>query len=148
MADPKTQKNQADVAEFLAAVPDPRRRADAQAVCALMADVTGAVPERWGTSIVGFGSYHYRYASGREGDWLAIGLSPRKQALTLYIAAGFDGCDDLLKRLGPHTTGKACLYLKRLSDVDEQVPRSLVEGGFQRLNGATITPENLASFTY
>jgi hypothetical protein len=138
MADAKTSRNQTSAAEFLAAVTDPRRRADAQAVCDLMADVTGARPTMWGSGIVGFGSYHYKYASGREGDWPVVGLSPRKQALTIYLTEGFDGYDELLQRLGPHTTGKSCLYIKRLSDVDEQTLRSLVERSFRRMNGRTV----------
>lgn len=129
------------MAEYLAAVGDPARRADAQAVCDLMADVTGAQAVMWGPGIVGFGQYHYKYASGRQGDWPAVGLSPRKQALTIYISAGFDAYGELLACLGPHTSGKACLYIKRLSDVDQQVLRSLVEGGFRRLNGTTVTSE-------
>jgi hypothetical protein len=141
MAEPKTTKNEASVAEFLAAVADPHRRADAQAACALMADVTGLPPAMWGSSIVGFGSYRYRYASGRAGDWPAVGLSPRKQALTIYVSEGFDAYDELLGRLGPHSVGKSCLYLKRLSDIDEQVLRSLIDGGFRRLNGTTVTSE-------
>jgi hypothetical protein len=139
VAEPKTTKTQASVAGFLAAVADPQRRADAEAVTALMAEVTGAEPTMWGSSIVGFGTYHYRYATGREGDWPAIGLSPRKQSLTIYLSAGFDGYDDLLARLGPHSTGKSCLYIKRLSDVDEGVLRELVAGGFRQLDGATLT---------
>jgi hypothetical protein len=139
MAEPKTAKTRASVAEFLAGVADPKRRADAQAVVALMAEVTGAEPTMWGTGIVGFGTYHYRYASGRAGDWPAVGFSPRKQALTIYLSGGFDGYDDLLKKLGPHSTGKSCLYLKRLSDVDEETLRALIAGGFRQLNGATVT---------
>jgi len=140
MAEPKTVKNQQRRSEFLAAVPDPRRRADAEAACALMAEVTGADPVMWGSSIVGFGSYHYRYASGTEGDAPAIGLSPRKQALTLYISGGFDGYDELLDRLGSHSTGKSCLYLKRLADVDEQVLRTLLTDAFKHLDGRTLSP--------
>jgi hypothetical protein len=140
MAGPKTQRRDAaSVAEFLAAVPDPRRRADAEAVCALMAEVTGEPPTMWGGSIVGFGTYHYRYATGREGDWPAVGFSPRKQALTIYLAEGFDSDTDLLGRLGPHSTGRACLYIKRLADVDEQALRGLIEGGFRRLHRTTVT---------
>ena len=139
MAEPKTAKTQASVAEFLAGVADPKRRADAQAVAALMAEVTGAEPTMWGTAIVGFGSYHYRYASGREGEWPAVGFSPRKQALVLYLSGGFDGYDDLLNRLGPHSTGKSCLYVKRLSDVDEEALRALIAGGFRQLDGTTVT---------
>jgi len=139
MAVPKTTKTGASVAEFLAGVADPKRRADAQAVTALMAEVTGAEPTMWGTSIVGFGAYHYRYASGRGGDWPAVGFSPRKQALTIYLSGGFDGYDDLLKNLGPHSTGKSCLYLTRLSDVDEETLRALIAGGFRQLDGTTVT---------
>jgi hypothetical protein len=139
VAEPKTQKNQASVAEFLAAVADPKRRADAEAVTALMTEVTGTEPAMWGSSIVGFGTYHYRYATGRQGDSPAVGLSPRKQALTIYLSAGFDGYADLLARLGPHSTGRSCLYIKRLSDVDEGVLRDLIKGGFQQLDGTTLT---------
>ena len=141
MAEPKTTRTEASVADFLAAVSDPRRRADAQAVCALMTEVTGVEPAMWGSAIVGFGSYHYRYGSGHEGDWPAVGLSPRKQALTVYVPEGFDGYRELLDRLGPHSTGKSCLYIKRLSDVDEQALRGLVDGGFRRLNGTTLTAD-------
>jgi Domain of unknown function (DU1801) len=141
MAEPKTQRNQADVAAFLAAVADPQRRADAQAVCALMAEVTDVQPTMWGSSIVGFGSYHYKYGSGREGEWPAVGLSPRKQALTIYLAEGLDGHAELRSRLGPHRTGKACLYIKRLSDVDEHVLRNLVDEAFRRINGTTLRSE-------
>ena len=139
MAEAKTTRNDEGVAEFLAGVADPRRRADAQAACALMAEVTGEAATMWGPSIIGFGSYHYRYASGREGDGFAVGLSPRKQALTLYLSAGFDGADELLARLGPHTVGQSCLYLKRLADVDESVLRELVADAFRRLNGTTAS---------
>ena len=141
MAELKTQKNEANVADFLAGVTDPKRRADAQAVTALMAEVTGAEPTMWGTSIVGFGAYHYRYASGRGGDWPAVGFSPRKQALTIYLSAGFHGHDDLLGRLGPHTTGRSCLYVKRLADVDPAVLGELVAAGFRGLDGRTVTSE-------
>ncbi|MFC4070906.1 DUF1801 domain-containing protein [Actinoplanes subglobosus] len=141
MAEPKTTRNEGDVAAFLAAVADPRRRADAEATCALMAEVTGAEPVMWGSAIIGFGVYHYRYATGREGDWPAVALSPRKQALTLYVSAGFDGYQDLLDRLGPHTTGKSCLYLKRLADVDENALKDLVAAGFRHLDGRTVISE-------
>ena len=137
MADPKTLRTGASVGDFLAAVPDPKRRADAQTVCALMAEATGVQPEMWGSGIVGFGSYHYRYASGREGDWPAVGLSPRKSALTIYVSAGFNDAE--LSRLGPHTTGKSCLYVKRLSDVDTGVLRELIATGFRKLNGKVLT---------
>jgi hypothetical protein len=139
MAEPKTTKNSASVTDFLAAVADPRRRADAEAACALIAEATGAEPAMWGSGIIGFGSYHYRYATGRTGDWPAVGLSPRKQALTIYLSEGFEGYADLLARLGPHGTGKSCLYVKRLADVDPDVLRDLVAAGYRSLNGATVT---------
>lgn len=140
MAELKTQRNDASVPDFLAGVADPRRRADAQAACALMTEVTGVQPEMWGTSIVGFGAYHYADGKGRVNDWPAVGLSPRKQSLTLYISSGFDGYGEMLSQLGRHTTGKACLYLPRLSDVDTGVLRQIVREGFAHLNGRTITP--------
>jgi hypothetical protein len=139
MAEPKTSRNDASVAAFLASIADPQRRADAETVCALMGAATGEQPQMWGTAIVGFGRYHYRYASGREGDWPAVGLSPRKQALTLYLSPGVDGYEELLARLGPHTTGKSCLYLKRPADVDQQALRELVTAAFHHLNGRTLT---------
>ncbi|MDI6100742.1 DUF1801 domain-containing protein [Actinoplanes sp. NEAU-A12] len=142
MAEAKTTRNDESVAAFLAAVPDPKRRADAEAACTLMAEVTGAPPVMWGSSIIGFGAYHYRYATGREGDWPAVGLSPRKQALTLYVSAGFDGYQDLLARLGPHSTGKSCLYLKRLADIDQVVLKDLVGKAFQHLDGRTVISEH------
>jgi hypothetical protein len=139
MAEPKTTKTPASVPDFLDAVADPGRRADAIAVCALISEVTGAEPAMWGTGIIGFGSYHYRYASGQEGDWPAVGLSPRKAALTLYLSSGFDGADELLGRLGPHSIGKSCLYLKRLSAIDQDVLRELVGDAFAHLDGRTLT---------
>lgn len=114
----KTVPTDASVAAFLEAVPDERKRADAFALLDLMREATAQEPRMWGPSIVGFGTYHYRYDSGREGDMFLAGFSPRKSALTLYIMAGFDEYEDLMARLGKHSTGKACLYVKRLSDVD------------------------------
>jgi Domain of unknown function (DU1801) len=118
----------ADVDAFIDAVPNETRRSDARALCELMSSVTGEPPVMWGPSIVGFGSYHYRYESGRTGDAPVAGLSPRKANLVVYLVGGFeDRYAKLLDRLGPHTTGKACLYLKRLADVDLDVLRQLVE---------------------
>jgi hypothetical protein len=139
MAESKTAKTAASVPEFLDAVADPRRRADTMAVCALIQEVTGAEPAMWGGSIVGFGTYHYKYASGQEGDWPAVSLSPRKAALTLYLSTGFDGAEDLLGRLGPHSMGKSCLYVKRLSAIDQDVLRDLVGKAFRHIDGKTLT---------
>ena len=127
MAEPKTRRNDGDVAAYLASVPDQGRRADAEAVCELMAEITGDPPTLWGASIVGFGSKHYRYASGREGGWPVVGFSPRKQSLTLYLMDGFDQHGALLDQLGKHSLGKSCLSIKRLTDVDVTVLRQLVE---------------------
>jgi hypothetical protein len=139
MAEPKTQRTDASVADFLAGVADPRRRSEAQAVCALMTEITGVEPNMWGSGIVGFGTYHLRDSKGRVNDWPAAGLSPRKQNLTLYLA-GLEQSADLLARLGWHSIGKVCLYLPRLSDVDSDVLRQLIGDGFARVNGKTIGP--------
>ena len=126
MAEPKTRPTDADVGVFLETVADERRRDDARTVCRLMQEVTGEEPVLWGTSIVGFGSVRLRYASGRELDWPVTGFSPRKTATTVYLMDGFEERSDLLARLGPHSTGRSCLHLKRLSDVDLAVLRELV----------------------
>lgn len=126
MAELKTQRNDVDVTRFLDSVEDERRRADCLAVVDIMRAATGEEPRMWGASIVGFGSYHYRYDSGHEGDWALVGFSPRKQNLTLYIMPGFDRYEHLMGRLGRFKTGKSCLYLRRLSDVDVGVLAELV----------------------
>ncbi|HEX6385483.1 MAG TPA: DUF1801 domain-containing protein [Anaerolineae bacterium] len=126
MAEPKTRPNDESVEAFLNSVEDEKKREDAFALLELMKEVMGEEPVMWGDSIVGFGSYHYRYASGREGDSPLTGFSPRKRDLTLYIMAGFDQYDDLLERLGKFKTGKSCLYVKRLEDVNLDVLRELV----------------------
>lgn len=131
MAANKTKPTDADVDAFIDAVDDDRRREEARTVLALMHEVTGEEPVMWGPSMVGFGSVHYRYDSGREGDMFAAGFSPRKTAMTVYLAEGFDERGDLMDRLGPHTTGKACLYLKRLDAVDLDVLRALVESSYR-----------------
>lgn len=138
VAEVKTTKNTASVPEFLAGVADERRRTDAQAVCALMTEVTGLEPAMWGPSIVGFGSYRYEYASGRKGEAPAIGFSPRKDALTVYFSDGFDGYADLLAQLGRVTTSKACLYIKELAEVDAAVLRTMIDKSFQSVNGTTL----------
>jgi hypothetical protein len=132
MSGPKTRPTDADVGAFLDAIPDERRRNDARAVCRLMQEVTGAGPVMWGTGIVGFGSVRLRYATGRELDWPATAFSPRKAATTVYLMDGFEERVDLLARLGPHTTGKSCLYLKRLADVDLEVLRALIAESAQQ----------------
>lgn len=126
MATLKTTPNRASVSAFLAAIPDEDRRRDCRKVVQLMKRVTGAQPKMWGASIVGFGTYHYKYESGREGDWFLAGFAPRKSDLTLYIMSGFPQHEALMKKLGKHKTGKSCLYIKRLADIDEGVLEELV----------------------
>ncbi len=123
----KTTANDADVETFLGSVQDERRRGDAQQALELMHRVTGEEPEMWGSSIIGFGHRPYTTADGKEHDYFVVGLSPRKAALTLYGLTYYGSNDDLLERLGPHTTGKGCLYVKRLEALDEEVLRELVE---------------------
>ena len=127
MAELKTRPNKASVAGFLAAIDDPQKRADARRVAAMMRRATGRQAKMWGSSIVGYGSYHYKYASGREGDFMLTGYSPRKSALTVYIMPGFGPFKNLMSRLGKYKTGKSCLYIKRLTDVDEEVLEELID---------------------
>src|SRR5690606_23546680 len=113
----KTKPTDASVQEFLGSVDNDRRREDGFALLEMMREVTGEEPRMWGPSIVGFGSYHYKYQSGREGDTIVAGFSPRKQNLTLYLTGGLDEYGELLGRLGKHKTGKGCLYINKLQDV-------------------------------
>lgn len=122
----KTQRTKAGVKAFLDQVPDEGRRKDAKTVAALMEDVTGEKPAMWGTSMVGYGSYHYKYESGQEGDWPLVAFSPRKANLTLYLMPGFKEYGDLLSKLGKHTKSVSCLYIKSLDDVHLPTLRTLV----------------------
>lgn len=133
MAENKTQPTGEPVEAFLARVADPQRRADCATVLAMMRRASGVEPVMWGSSIVGFGLYQYRYASGRTGDWPVIGFSPRKNDLTLYLMPGLAGQEALLAKLGKHKTGVSCLYLKRLSDVDLPTLEALVEDALRRM---------------
>jgi hypothetical protein len=126
MAENKTRKNTASVASFLNAIEDPRKRADAKKVAAMMRRATGKRARMWGSSIVGYGEYHYKYESGREGTWALVGFSPRKQNLAVYIMPGFDAFAALMKKLGKFKTGKSCLYLNKLDDVDHEVLEKLI----------------------
>jgi len=131
MAEIKTKKTDQSVQNFLNEVSDEKRRQDSFAVLELMKQVTGMEPKMWGTSIVGFGCYHYKYESGREGDSLLVGFSPRKQNLTLYIPGGFERRDALMKKLGKHKTGKGCLYINKIEDVDLSTLKELVAQSYQ-----------------
>lgn len=139
MAELKTKVTNASVDDFLNAVEDEQKRADCFVIAKLMQQVTKAKPKMWGNSIVGFGAYHYTYASGREGDWMLVGFSPRKSNITLYIMAGFEQYADLMKKLGKHTTGKSCLYIKSLADVDKSVLKALIKQSVEHIK-ATNPP--------
>ena len=130
MREPKTKKNDASVLDFISKVENPTKRADSLKLVEIFSEITNHPAVMWGNSIIGFGSYHYIYASGREGDWPAVGFSPRKQNLTLYIMNGFGDFKDELKKLGPHSTGKSCLYIKTLEDIDEQILRTMIEKSY------------------
>lgn len=127
MAELQTRQTDAKVSDFLAGIADERQRDDATVIVELMRGVTRTEPKMWGASIIGFDSYHYVYESGREGDWFVVGLSPRARNLTLYIMPGFSEYQDLLGQLGKHKTGKSCLYINKLADVDLKVLRKLVQ---------------------
>lgn len=126
MAELKTQRNAQSVEAFLEKVLDEQRRVDSFALLKMMKEITGREAEMWGDSIVGFGHVHYKYESGREGDWFAVGFSPRKQNLTLYMMMGFSRFEELLGKLGKHKTGKSCLYIQKLSDINQDVLREMI----------------------
>lgn len=133
MADPKTQQTAASVSAFIERVPDARRREDARKVSAMMRRLTGADARMWGGSIVGFGTYTYEYSSGRSGDWPLVGFSPRAKELVLYIMSGFDEQGELVRALGPCKTGKSCLYIRSLSDIDLAALERLIEASIARM---------------
>ena len=138
MVELKTKATTESVTTFLKSISDPQRRADAMAVADLMKTVTKTEPKMWGASVVGYGSQHYQYASGREGDWFRTGFSPRKGSLTLYITSSFEQYPDLMKKLGTYKTGKSCLHIKKLSDVDRRVLEQLITRSLKApLPGAT-----------
>lgn len=133
MAELKTKVGAKDPLEFLNSVEDYQRRQDSIKVFELLKKWTKLKPELWGKDIVGFGRLTYKYANGKENEWMRLGLSPRKANLTLYIMSGFSGSDDLLSKLGPHKLGKSCLYIKKLDDIDLEVLKKLVEGSLKSL---------------
>lgn len=129
----KTKVNEASVTDFINSIPDEQKRNDCFEILKMMKQITKEEPKMWGTSIVGFGSYHYKGKSGREGDWMLIGFSPRRQNLTLYLMGGFDTHTALLKKLGKFTTSVGCLYIKKLDDVDKKVLKELVQASVKRM---------------
>ena len=133
MAENRTQASDADVAAFLAGVDLARRREDGLRLDALFRRATGWRPAMWGPSIVGYGRYHYRYDSGREGEFLATGFSPRKASLVVYVMPGYGDFGDILDRLGKHRLGKSCLYINKMADIDAAVLEELIRAGLSDL---------------
>lgn len=133
MSELKTKPTDEKVSAFLDAIEDTQKREDSIQIAAWMKEIMQVEPKMWGPSIVGFGDYHYKYASGQEGDWFLAGFSPRKQALTLYLMSGVQYHQDLLDKLGKHTTGKGCLYIKKLKDVDHEVLKELIKASVAKL---------------
>jgi hypothetical protein len=134
MSDAKTRPTDASVEEFLKAVEHPQRREDGFELVEMMKEITNEAPTMWGPSIVGFGSYHYKYESGREGDMPLTGFSPRKRSLTVYIMSGFEEYEDLLDKLGKHKIGKSCLYINKLSDVDKGVLKKIIKKSLKEID--------------
>lgn len=139
VAENKTKPSRASVTSFINGIEDEQKRRDARKVAAMMRSATGSRARMWGANIVGFGEYHYKYESGREGDFMITGFSPRKQALTVYVIPGFKHFESLMSKLGKYRTGKSCLYIKRLSDIDENVLQRLITRSvnYMRKNYAT-----------
>ena len=133
MAENKTQPTTKSVPKFLERIEDPKRKADCIAVAALMERLSGSKPKLWGDSIVGYGDYHYKYASGREGDWFQVGFSPRKQNLTIYVMGYLENYVDILKGLGKYKHGKGYLYINKLEDIDMEVLENLISASIQQL---------------
>jgi hypothetical protein len=127
MAENKTIANDKDVSKFIAGIEDEKKRSDCNSLLSMMAEISGKKATMWGDSIVGFGDYHYKYESGREGDMFIVGFSPRKQAISLYLMAGFNRYPEVMAKLGKYKTGKSCLYIKRLKDINEDALRSLIK---------------------
>lgn len=140
-AEVKTQKTNASVDDYLDQIADDGQRADCKAINEIMKKATGETPAMWGPAIVGYGTCHLVYASGREGDWPKVGFSARKGKTTLYLSPDSDGYQSLLDKLGKHTSSKACLYIKHLSDVDIKVLTKLIENSYQHLAAGTIIYE-------
>lgn len=131
MAELKTKPTKISPAAFIKSIADEQKRKDCRELLVMMKAITGKQPKMWGPSIIGFGQYHYQYNSGHEGDFFVTGFSPRKQALTIYIMLGFSKYQPLMKKLGKYKTGKSCLYVKKLDDIDRKVLHKLVDRSFK-----------------
>ncbi len=139
MAGLKTKKNDASVQDFLKSIPAEQKRHDSKRICEMITKVSGEKPAMWGGSIIGFGNQHYRYESGREGDWMKIGFSPRKASITVYFMDGFVEHTESLEKLGTHSTSKGCLHIKKLSDIDESVLEEMIRTSLKKIEkGITL----------
>ena len=134
MAELKTKLNDKSVLKFINSVPDEKKRRDSHTILEIMKNITKEEPRMWGDSIVGFGSYHYKYESGREGDWFLTGFSPRKQNFSVYIMSGFKEYGELLKKLGKHKTSKSCLYFKSLDELDIKTLKELIKKSVKKMS--------------
>ena len=123
----KTTQNEDSVDEFLKSIEDPEKQKTSLQILDIIKEISGKEPKMWGDSIIGFGKYHYKYATGREGDWMRIAFSPRKQNFSIYIMDGFDNHSDLMEKLGKYKTGKSCLYIKKLQDIDIKILKELMK---------------------
>jgi hypothetical protein len=139
--DNKTQQTSQSPEDFIASVGHSGRRHDARRLLDIFSDATGLAPRMWGPSIIGYGRYHYKYESGRQGDFMLTGFSPRQSNLSLYIIPGYENLQDKLDRLGKHKTGKSCLYINRLADIDEAVLREIIEYDIQYMRARYETWE-------
>ncbi len=133
MAELKTKPNDASVIDFLDTIEDETKRDDSYEIMNMMQEVTGDQPKMWGGAIIGYGTYHYKYASGREGDWMKIGFSPRKQNISIYLMAGVEQHPELLEKVGKYKNGKSCFYIKKLDDVDRNILRQLMVASLKRI---------------
>ena len=134
MAELKTRPNDQSVLDFLDSIEDESKRDDCHEIMNMMEEVSGELPKMWGSSIIGYGTYHYKYASGREGDWMRIAFSPRKQNISLYLMTGVERNEEILSRIGKYKNGKSCFYIKRLADVDKDVLKELMIASLEHLN--------------
>ena len=138
MAELKTKRNAASVAEFIATVSDEQKRADSKVLVDMMREITGHPPEMWGTSIIGFGSYHYKYKSGREGDWMLCGFSPRKQNMTVYLMGSSKEIESMIASIGKHKRSVGCLYFKRLDDLDVEVLKQVISASVDKIKNHQV----------
>ena len=138
MTEIKTKRNTASVDEFLATVADEHKQADSKTLIDIMTEISGCEPEMWGGSIIGFGSYHYKYKSGREGEWMLCGFSPRKQAMTIYVMGSSQEIEEMISRVGKHKRSKGCLYFKKLEDLDAEVLKKVIRASIDRIKSNKV----------